>query len=250
MRCNTSSGVILTKFFKASIQQFPNFFVIGVTSLLIESKLFTILKLKAMRKLKMNFARLTVPVKIQKAKAIVQKMTGNANFATPVPSLSGITAAIAKLEGSYEAAIDGGKSKTAAMHIDKDALVNLIKQLASYVQDISGGDETKILSSGFELFGERTPALLPEAPGDVRITAEGDGKITLQWNPVKFAKAYLVQMSDTPDAEDSWTIIDGSTRSRFMASHLQSLSIKWFRVAALGAAGRSTWSAPAKVIVT
>lgn len=203
-----------------------------------------------MKKLKMNFSKVSVPVKIQKAKAIVQKMTGNTNFATPVPALSGITAAIAKLEGSYEAAIDGGKSKKAAMRIDEDALVNLVKQLAAYVQDISGGDEVKILSSGFELSGGRSPALVPDAPGDVRITAEGDGKITVRWNPVKFAKAYLLQVSDTPDVEDSWTIIDGSTRTRYLAEQFQSLSIKWFRVAALGTLGRGTWSAPAKVIVT
>jgi hypothetical protein len=45
---------------------------------------------------KLGFSRLSVPAKIQSARNIVAKMTGNAKFPTPVPTLASITTAVTK----------------------------------------------------------------------------------------------------------------------------------------------------------
>ena len=59
---------------------------------------------------KFGFSGLNIPKLVQYCKGIVIKMTANANYVTPSPSLgSVITPNITALENAYEAALDGGK---------------------------------------------------------------------------------------------------------------------------------------------
>lgn len=203
-----------------------------------------------MKKVKLNFSKISIPLKIQKSRTIVTKLTGNATFTTPTPSLTSITAAINKLETSYETALDGGRTKKAAMRVDEASLDGLLIQLAAYVQDASGGDELKILSSGLETRLTASSVAVLEAPDGIQIIPGlNNGELKLKWNPVKNAKSYLLQIKEVAETESDWTILDVSTRASFKALNLKSLSIVWIRIAAVGSRGKSEWSTPIKATI-
>ena len=75
-----------------------------------------------------------VPDLIKLAQAIVTAMTGNANFATPEPTLPSVTTAINDLANA-ETATQARMRGAAATRNDKLAtLVQLLEQLKAYVQ--------------------------------------------------------------------------------------------------------------------
>jgi hypothetical protein len=54
-----------------------------------------------MAKARLGVRNLTIPQKIQQLRQIVTKMTGNATFPAPDPSLATVTTAINKLETDF-----------------------------------------------------------------------------------------------------------------------------------------------------
>src|SRR3989344_8237196 len=109
-------------------------------------------KKQFMKKLvSLKLSKQTVPAKIENARHYVTLMTGNANFATPVPSLSVVSTAINNLETAYNSALGGGKVLTAIMH-DKEAILdNLVTQLSHYVEATANGSDSIILSAGMNV---------------------------------------------------------------------------------------------------
>ena len=99
--------------------------------------------------------------KIEFAKNSVTKMTGNTNFATPDVALSLITTATNTLETKYNLAIGGGKQQTADMHQARKALDDLLHKEGLYVERIANGNETIILSSGYNASKQPAPAKRP-----------------------------------------------------------------------------------------
>jgi hypothetical protein len=203
-----------------------------------------------MKKIKLGLAKMTIPEKIQKIRTIVTKMTGNTNFTTPIPSLNTVTAAINKLEISFEAALDGGRTKKAAVNLDEVALDTTITQLAAYVQDISLGDETKILSSGMEI---KAKPIAPQdmiAPVNVRLlTKPAEGEITLKWKPINNAKSYIIQSTATPHMATSWEAFAVSGKASYKATELISNTVLWFRIAAVGAKGVGIFGDPIRASI-
>lgn len=203
-----------------------------------------------MKRIKMNFWNQAIPDQIMKARNIVEQMTGNSNFATPTPSLAVMTEAIDKLEAAYEAALDGGKTRKAAMNREAERLIELVVQLAAYVQLESQGNEAIILSSGFDVRAAASASRAPETPLEIkRVSSTREGEVDLKWAPVKHARAYILESNDNPSDEKGWTFVDVSCKAGYTASDLNSLSIKWFRVAAVGIKGRSDFSLPIKAFV-
>lgn len=173
------------------------------------------------------------------------KMTGNPNFVTPDPSLAAIATATDELETANNEAMNNDKEKKAIMRIKRKALVTLMRLLATYVQQESGGDEAKILSAGFGVAKTPVPVNVPDTPVKVLVKpATIENQLEITWKPVKGAKSYMIKGSFDPiDFKDLKTggII---TRARFKALNLDSGTKYWFRVAAINAAGTSGWSEP------
>ncbi|MEI9934992.1 MAG: fibronectin type III domain-containing protein [Ferruginibacter sp.] len=189
---------------------------------------------------KLGFYQLSVPERIQLSKNIVIKMTGNAKFTTPVPTLTSITAAITALETAYEAASDGGKSKTALVNIQNEALNVLMAQLAVYVQQASAGDGITIFSSGMEVRAIKTPSQPLTAPLALKaLMGALEGTVALKWQHVTGAKSYLIQQS--ADGNATWTIVSSSTKSNAIVTGFIPNGKMWFRVAAVGPKGQGPW---------
>jgi len=161
-----------------------------------------------MSKIKINFRPLPVPEKIAKAKQFVTALTGNTNFPTPTPPLSGITAAISDLEGSYTTSQRLRaelKSSVTKQNADEDVLDRVVSQLTGYVESVAGDNETLIHSVGMETRAARSAPTIPDVPDALTATAgDHDGHVDLSWNPVSNAKSYPIQISIDPPSPTSW----------------------------------------------
>lgn len=187
---------------------------------------------------------------VAKALFVETKMTGNANFTTPVPPIATITTARGALETAIVVAMDGGKTAHLDKRMKEAALILLLIEEAGYVTSVSGGDEAKIISSGFDVRKVPTPIGVLDAPGDLRASlTEFPGQARLRWNSVYGGYTYIVYRK--PDgAEDSeFVAVATVTRANYLDEGLATGKFYWYKVVAIGAAGPSPASDPAKTLI-
>lgn len=187
-----------------------------------------------MKKPILNFWRMTVPKKIQKSREIVIHMTGNTNYTTPNPTLTAVTTAINALETSFEAAADGGKVLKAAVRAKEKILDDLMSQLLEYVANVSGGDEQKILSAGFDvkavsIHSKRMPSVVAgKNTGEAvctAITPVRGIKASHEW---QYCRDPI--LPDTKaDIENTWIEADVTTAATVTLKNLPAGVKLWFR---------------------
>lgn len=175
-------------------------------------------------------------------------MTGNPNFLTPAPKILDLTAAREVLETAIMEAAGGDHAKVFARQVAEAAMDDLLVRMAMYVSNTSAGDELKILSSGFELRKQPEPIGPLEAPTELEArTGALPGAIDLRCRPVKGAYYYQVEVNATdPAVEAQWTLLALTPRVSYEATGLDPGKHYWFRMTAMGAAGTSPVSDPAK----
>ena len=202
-----------------------------------------------MAKVKLGLKGLSTSAKITLAGTIVTSMTGNPNFTTPVPALADITAKTTEMETAYnDARIQRQEAKTAtevSADLEKE-LDRILTQAALYVENVSAGDEAKILSAGMSVKDAGAPVgQLPPPLALSCMAGNKDGEIDLNWEPVRGARSYVIQMTTDPNVPDSWAPKANATESYAVILGLTSGGKYWFRVAGVGAAGQGAFSDPA-----
>lgn len=202
-----------------------------------------------MAKVKLALRSQTIPQKVQFMRQVVTSMTGNANFATPAPTLASITAKANDLEAKYNdasASRQTAQQKTTLQDTSDTESNSLMTQLALYVENTSAGDAAKIQSAGMEIRADGAPiGALPAPQGLIATVGDNDGELDLDWDSVRGATTYLVQRSLDPPTATSWQQAIVVTKSKGTVTGLTSGTKYWFRVAAVGAAGQGPWSDPA-----
>lgn len=194
--------------------------------------------------------KLTASQLVAKALFVETKMAGNLNFPTPTPTIASITAARGDLEAAIVAAMDGGKTAHLDKRMKEAALILLLTELAGYVTSVSGGDEAKIISSGFDVRKVPEPIGPLEAPGNLRADlTEFPGQASLRWDPVYGGYSYIVYRKPDGADESEWTAIATVPRASYLDEGLSSGKVYWFKVIAIGAAGPSPASDPARTMV-
>lgn len=126
---------------------------------------------------------LTVPEKIERGGLFVSKLTGNAAFPSPDPSLATVGARIADLSSAWKLAQKGSEDDTRHLHQAEDAFDLVMLLLWAYVQHESQGDAEKILSTGMDVKDKPTPHReAPAVPTDL-VAAYGtaEGSIALSF---------------------------------------------------------------------
>ena len=202
-----------------------------------------------MGKVRLGLKKMPILDKIALATRIVTAMTGNPNFATPNPALADITAQTTALRTSYNAALSKraqAKAATDLQDADEKELDLKLTQASLYVENVSAGNDGKILSAGMNLrhnivrIGELSVPknLLAKAGG-------GDGEIILNWDPVRGARSYVVEITTDANVPSSWKHKTNVTESSAAITGLTSGGKFWFRVAGVGAAGQGPFSDPA-----
>lgn len=154
-----------------------------------------------MAKVKMGFAKLNVPEQVERSRSIVSALTGNAVYPAPVPALNIVSDAATALETAYNESRNRDKNKVAIMRLRRKELLALIVQLAAYVQEASGGNEEKILSSGFSTAKPPSPHSDTAGPVYNLQLKDGsaEGKIRVDFDKATDAVLYLVLVAFDPD---------------------------------------------------
>jgi hypothetical protein len=210
-----------------------------------------------MSRVKIGISDLSPAELVLKGKHLVESMTGNANFTTPNPDLAVVDTALDDLSAATIAAFNRDKEKIAIRNQQAEEVKALIRQLSSYVQNVSAGDELIILSSGFEVRKSPEPVGIPVQVEN--LSAEGTkaaGELKLDWKAVKGASSYVIEImdlgfgtsdssSESPETDaddDTWEDPITVTASRKLLTGLNSGHIYRVRVAAVGSAGQGAWS--------
>src|SRR5438093_13538350 len=82
--------------------------------------------------------------------AVIEGMTDNAAFPNPPVTMAALLAALTAFTQAIAAAVQGGTAATALKNDKRATVVDLLRQLAGYVQQTCNNDLATLLSSGFE----------------------------------------------------------------------------------------------------
>ena len=177
---------------------------------------------------------------------MVGKMTANANFPTPTPTLASITTASTALTVASKKAESGAHEDIKAAQAAMKSLRTLISALAKYVNSASGTDQTKALTSGFEAAKGHEPIVHLDAPQNLRVLHSfKKGTVALRWKPVHGARVYQVY---TQGADGKWTPMNMSSKASILLIALESFKEYTLQVTAIGAAGESAASYPVNAV--
>jgi hypothetical protein len=208
-----------------------------------------------MAKVKLSLARLSPDELLSLANQIKTALTGNANFPTPNPALTALatlittaTTKVAAQKAAQLAATQATADRDAALL----ALMQCLTSLGSYVENTSGGDRVKIESAGMPVKAAAAPVGPLDQVMNVSITAgDSEGRLDLQWDPVRGAKNYEIQMSTDPNVTTGWSLVDTSSASKLTLTGLTSGQKIWLRVRAKAPkkVNDGAWSDPATKIV-
>jgi len=206
-----------------------------------------------MAKVKLAMGNMSPQEVTDLATRIVTMMTGNANFPTPNPALASITTQKNTTNTSITTQ-ETTKATAEAATITRDTNVTslkaLLSQLATYVENASGGDAAKIESAGMSVRADSTAPVgpMPQVLDLVLSAGDFDGTLDAMWHPVRGAKSYEVQVSADPPG--TWTQKMASGKSSATIEGLTSGAKLWVRVRAVGADNKpGPWSDPAVKVV-
>ena len=203
-----------------------------------------------MAKAKLGLDKLTPEELVAEATTIHTSMTGNANFTTPNPSLAALLTAITNAQNklnAYNVAVTATQTALNDRDAAMAALRALLSLLAAYVDNVSGGDATKIASSGMGV--RNTPGSIGpigQVLNLVLVAGVDEGTLAASWPPVRGATCYEVQACPDPLVPANWSHKLTAGKASAMVNSFNSGTKQWLRVRAVGANNQTgPWSDPA-----
>ncbi len=178
-----------------------------------------------------------------KTTVIENGLTNNPNF----PTLATEVPIIKELHDRYASflvkAEDGSHQDILNKNNARTALENQLKLTALLVQNISKGDESMILSAGFDVNRKATP--IGTLPKPTNLTAKaGDnfGSLEISWDVIPGAYVYEIEYTESPRTETSKvTHISTSKHKCMIDGQKRGQAISVF-VAGVGSDPRRVWS--------
>jgi hypothetical protein len=198
------------------------------------------------KQIKLGLTNLTQEDKLNLAQTVFTKLTGNANFPSPNPTLAVLNARRqAVVDKNNEIAVLEAdlKMKYEEKGILLQDLDTALLAEAGYVQTASMGDATKILSSGFGFRAPSVPIGPLPAPQSLHSNAgDLEGTVECQWDAVRGTKSYIAECA--PDSNGPWTQFYVGSVAHCEATGLVPGKQYWFRARAVGPLGPGPWSDP------
>lgn len=165
---------------------------------------------------------------------IIECMTGNANFGTPVPPLADVQAALDKFSDALTAAAGLDRVAVAEKNKCREDLVQLVVQLGNYVIYIANGNTAILASSGYTPSKQREPRNITN-PGNVTLSnGVTSGELVAKVKRVSGASAYFYQITGEEPTENTQWVSTSGTRSQFTFTDLVPGKRYWVRMAAIG----------------
>ncbi len=182
--------------------------------------------MKKLVKVALNMSRMSVPQRINKARLIADAILSNpVPFASPNPSIVTVQSATDDLEAAWNAAADGGKIKTSIMHDKENTLMQLLTQLAYYVEGVANNDEEVVHLSGFSIRRDAT-----RSNADLEVVQAADrGAVRLRVKPAAKV-AYRWEYCKDPMGVNAWVVAKVTTQSTTNWGDLDEGARYWFRV--------------------
>jgi len=174
---------------------------------------------------------------------ILTGMTGNAAYPQPVPTL----ATFAAKGDAFKAAVqanDGGTVAVARRDQARGDVVQMLRQLAAYVQHMGDGDRVVLLSSGFPLQRQRSAGVVQPIAAPTGLTirrGKASGQAIVRCKRVPTARVYEWRYAPaaTPNA---WTLSDTAAAASRVLDGLVPATLYVVQVRAHGRVGASDWS--------
>ena len=167
---------------------------------------------------------------------VTGKLENNSNF-TNLPAAH---ADLKKLLPDFQTSVVNAKGREkeliAIKNSNKAKLVALLTELADYVTIACNGDRAKLLSSGFDITGDRSNKREPFIE-KLLVELGPPGEVTIRIKRVPGARGYMHQYcTEQPTSNTIW-VSEGSSFGSYTFNRLNSATKYWFRVIAIGTAG-------------
>jgi hypothetical protein len=197
-----------------------------------------------------GFSQLTDSALVTKVTFIIAQLTGNANFATPNPTLAQLQTALDALTQALT--IANPEAQKQAVIAARSTLEQMLDDLADNLEQTASNDPVKLATTGYDLRKETTPTSDPlPVPQNLRLKLTGvSGQVQLLFDPSQRAKGYQVQTTTDPNG-GVWKDYDTFSSSRGITLQgFERAKDIWVRVRAIGPNNtKSGWSDPATILV-
>jgi hypothetical protein len=197
----------------------------------------------------LNFKDLTIPGQVTKTRNIINHTENNIDFPNPVPTIAAITSSVNLLESIYLQALNDGHRFVRAMDVQEKKHYALMMLFVGYVQDESGGEKIKILSTALEVKKRGGKSKRLDAVTNLRQLKWGrEGEVRMRWDLLKGARSFVSQTS--ANWNKGWKYTDfAGTKATLVIGKLVHESYVWVRIAGINSMGIGAWSNPVRVRV-
>ena len=196
-------------------------------------------------KVSVDFSRHSYPDKSLNVKSsnIVENLTNNPNFPTLADKVA-ILKSKNDIFGEMLAKIEiGNKQMTAEKNNARVDLEDILRSIALNVQDISQGDDAKILSAGFDINRKATPVGVLDQVVNVQVNqSKISGSLDVTWDVLEHAKSYIVRYAKYPISVENLYQYATSTKHKLAIDNLEKANKYIIQVAGVGAAPERVWS--------
>jgi hypothetical protein len=177
---------------------------------------------------------------------VVTMMTGNPNFASPMPALTQFTAHLDALDADEQLARKGGKGAVQQRNVSLGLVRNDMRLIKAYVQSVADTHplteaESIIHSAGMEARLRTGRIKPPVGARDGKVP----GQVVLDAKALKAPVAYRWQMSTD---QASWTDLPETFRAATMVAGLTPATTYYFRLRTMTREGLSEWSPVVSII--
>jgi len=200
-----------------------------------------------------GFTRMKDDELVVQTTTIIQAMTGNEYFETPLPALTDVDAALEDFQTKLaDARKKGSPFETSLKNYSKEALVEVLKSLAFYVNSIAKGLLHVLLSSGFPVSAVPVGGKVPLTPQLLKLRdGRQSGQIRLDFNKVEEARLYEYRYTSEKNIEGDFvwgdTFITSSSVSNIIAP-VEPGKTYYVQVRAINGLGVGDWSDPVSLI--
>jgi len=178
-----------------------------------------------------------------KTGSIETSLQKNPHFADAADKLLVVTQKKEIFALAVNKAVNGNKQDTLNKSIARKELENALTDLGLKVLEITDGDESLILESGFDLKRKRgSIGELDQVENLVIKAGASHGSLDLSWNVVDNALVYNVEYCEAPGTENSVWIRISVSKHRITIKDLTPGKSYTFRVAAVGTSTELNWS--------
>jgi hypothetical protein len=172
---------------------------------------------------------------------ITGKMDNNPNFTDAPDELEEAKELLPKLQTSVSNSKGRDIEAVNLKNETKARFIILLVILAQYVTEKSKGDRGILLSSGFQISGDKSNQDDPIIQ-QLEVELGPPGEATTQVKRLRGARAYMHQYTtEPPTAETIWAS-EGSKQPYYTFSGLDSMAKYWFRVVAISRDGQTVYS--------